>query len=382
MPLKEKNLELALLERVKELTCLYSIARLAVQTELSLDETMQRITDLLPFAWQYPEITSARIVVDGRTFLTRGFSATAFQQLEDIVVDREKCGEVLIVYSEQRPEADEGPFLKEERNLLNAVASELTLIVERRRAEEDRAKLTEQLLHTDRLATIGRLAAGVAHELNEPLAGILGLAQLARRAADLPEEVASDLDKIVKASLHAREIIRSLLLFARRVPPVRTAVQLNDLVDEALDLLEPRRTRTGVDLKKRLEEGLPEVTADAAQIRQILVNLVMNALQAMPSGGTLEIRTRIDAETVVVAVSDTGTGMTDDVRSQLYVPFFTTKDVGEGTGLGLAVVQGVVSSHGGTIQVESEPGRGSTFEVRFPLAPRHNPDTGSKEARG
>ena len=135
---------------------------------------------------------------------------------------------MLIVYSEPRPEADEGPFLREERNLLNTVASRLGLIVERYRAERDRSNLTEQLHHADRLATIGQLAAGVAHELNEPLAGILGLAQLSSKAAGLPEPVARDLERIVQAALHAREIIRNLLLFARHMPPVRTPVRLNE----------------------------------------------------------------------------------------------------------------------------------------------------------
>lgn len=363
-----KSVEMALLERVRELTCLYSIASLASETELSLDETMQRIAEILPSGWQHPEIASARITVEGRSFASSGFRPTPFRLSADIAIGHETCGEVVIVYSETKPKSDEGPFLSEERRLLDTVASRLGLIVERDRAERDRAKFTEQLHHADRLATIGQLAAGVAHELNEPLAGILGLAQLSAKTPGLPEPVARDLEKIVQETLHAREIIRNLLLFARRMPPVRKPVCLNALLDEALALTEPRRD-AGTEIVRFLEEGLPDLTADPSQIRQVLVNLLVNAAQAMPGGGRLEVETRSEPGHVILAIADTGVGMSEDTRRRLFAPFFTTKDVGEGTGLGLAVASGIVHSHGGTIRVESEVGRGSRFEVRLPLRP-------------
>jgi signal transduction histidine kinase len=382
MPSREKTLELALYERVKELTCLYSIAHLASDPDLPIGEMMQRIVELLPSGWQYPEITSAKITVEGASFTTPEFRPTPFRQQADIVVDHETCGEVLIIYREPRPDADEGPFLHEERNLLNTVASRVGLIVARRRAERDRTNLAEQLHHADRLATIGQLAAGVAHELNEPLAAILGLAQLSRKASQVPEPVVEDLEKIIKAALHARDVIRNLLLFARRVAPVRTKVRLNELVEQALELLEARCADTSVEVVRSLEKGLPDVTADPSQIRQVLVNLLVNAVQAMPEGGRLEVETRSEAEHVIVAIADTGVGMSADVRKRLFTPFFTTKDVGEGTGLGLAVAAGIVGSHGGTIHAESEVGRGSRFEVRLPLTPALSAKGSSDEIPG
>lgn len=383
MPSREKTtLELTLFERVKELTCLYSIAHLASDPDLPLGEMMQRIAELLPSGWQYPEITSARITVEGMSFATSAFRPSPFRQSADIVIGHEKCGEVLIIYREPRPDADEGPFLNEERNLLNTVASRLGLIVARRRAERDRTTLTEQLHHADRLATIGQLAAGVAHELNEPLAAILGIAQLSRKASQVPEPVVGDLEKIIKAALHARDVIRNLLLFARRVPPARTKVRVNELVEEALALLEVRRADTGVELVRSLEQGLPDLTADPSQIRQVLVNLLVNAVQAMPEGGRLEVQTRREADHLIVAITDTGVGLSVEVRQKLFTPFFTTKDVGEGTGLGLAVAAGIVSSHGGTIHAEGDEGHGSRFEVRLPLTPPLSANPGSDEIPG
>jgi two-component system NtrC family sensor kinase len=191
--------------------------------------------------------------------------------------------------------------------------------------------------------------------------------------------VVEDLEKIIKAALHARDVIRNLLLFARRVPPVRMKVRLNELVQQALELLEARCADTGVKLVRSLEKGLPDLTADPSQVRQVLVNLLVNAVQAMPEGGRLEVQTRSEAEHVIVAITDTGVGMSADVRKRLFTPFFTTKDVGEGTGLGLAVAAGIVSSHGGTIYAESEVGHGSRFEVRLPLTPPLSANLGFDE---
>ncbi|GAF91897.1 unnamed protein product, partial [marine sediment metagenome] len=219
-----------------------------------------------------------------------------------------------------------------------------------------------------RLATIGQLAAGVAHEINEPLGNILGFGQLARKNPDLPDETAQDLDKIVIASLHAREVIKKLMMFARQAPPSKSQVNLNDLVEEGLSFFGERCAKAGIKLVRRLAPGLPEVTADPAQLNQVLVNLVVNALQAMTEGGSLAVETRASLDQAVLIVADTGAGMSREVQEKVFLPFFTTKDVNQGTGLGLAVVHGIVTAHGGTVRVESEEGRGTRFEIRLPVA--------------
>jgi signal transduction histidine kinase len=248
------------------------------------------------------------------------------------------------------------------------VAHQVALIIESRKAEEERARLQEQLRHADRLATIGQLAAGVAHELNEPLGNILGFAQLMQKAEGFPPQAGQDLEKIIKASLHAREVVRKLRLFARETPPQKTRVDLNELVEEGLYFIESRCAKAGIELVRSLAPDLPEITADKGQLHQVLVNLVVNSIQAMPGGGRLEIRTAAGEGCASLIVEDNGTGMTPEVRSKIFVPFFTTKDVNEGTGLGLAVVHGIVSAHGGGIEVQSQVGMGTRFTVRFPAA--------------
>jgi signal transduction histidine kinase len=365
--LVHRRTQVMLRERVKELTCLYGIARLVAQPEISLDEILQKTVELFPPAFLYPDVTVGRIILDGRQFVTEGFKESPHSLRGEIIVNDRKRGVVEVVYTEEKPIIDEGPFLKEERNLIDAVANELSLIIERRQAEEEQSKLQEQLRHADRLATIGQLAAGVAHEINEPLGNILGFAQLAQKSENLPEQVNGDINKIVQASLHAREIVRKLLIFSRQMSPKKVRVDLNRLVEDGLYFLSSRCAKNGIELIRQFEPDLPNIVVDPGQIDQVLVNLVVNAIQAMPDGGRMIIQTGKRDNQVCLVVEDTGAGMSGDILGKIFIPFFTTKDVDEGTGLGLAVVHGIVTSHKGSIDVTSEPGKGSRFEIRLPV---------------
>lgn len=358
----------ALRERVKELTCLYGIAQVTEETSGTFDERLQRIVALLPPAWQYPEIAAARIVLDGRNFDSHGFRPGDPRQSAEIVVNGRVRGVVEVVYREERPEFAAGAFLPEEEKLIDAVAREVSLIVERRQAQQERANLQQQLIHADRLATIGQLAAGVAHELNEPLGSILGFAQLALKCPGLPKAAAKDIERVVTASLYAREVIKKLMVFGRQVPARKVQLKLNQVVEESMYFLEARCAKAGTRVVRDLAPELPEIHGDPAQLAQVLVNLVVNAVQAMPDGGTLTVRTRANGAHVALVVEDTGTGMDEEVLGKIFLPFFTTKDVTEGTGLGLPVVHGIVSAHGGSIDVQSRPGQGTRFEIRLPVA--------------
>jgi len=362
-----RRTQVALRERIKELTCLYGIARLVERPDISLDEIMQGIVELIPPAWLYPRITSGRITLDDRIYTTSRFRDGPQKLSAPIIAKGQNRGTVEVIYAQEMRELDEGPFLKEERSLINAIAREVAHIIEHKQAEEEKEKLQDQLRHADRLATLGQLAAGVAHELNEPLGNILGFAQLAQKSTDLSEQVAGDLQKIINASLHAREIIRKLMVFARQAPSKKTYVNLNKVVEEGLYFFEARCAKAGIELNRMLTPDLPEISADAALLNQVLVNLVVNSIQAMPSGGKLIVQTMASDTSVSLIVEDTGTGMSPEVMQQIFLPFFTTKDVDEGTGLGLAVVHGIVTSHRGTIDVKSEIGSGTRFEIQFPL---------------
>ncbi len=365
--LSHQYTQIELRERIKEITCLYGIARVMAQPGASFAEIIQGIADLLPPAWLYPEITCAQIVLNGQSYKTKGFSESPYRQVSDVVVNKEKVGFVEVVYLEKKLTLDEGPFLIEERSLIDSVAREVSIFYERTKAEADKALLQEQLRHADRLATIGQLAAGVAHELNEPLGNILGFAQLAKKSPALSDQVVKDLQNIETASLNAREIIKKLMTFARQLPPRKAPVNLNDVVTEGIYFFEARCVKAGIQLVLRLADDMPRITADPGQINQVLVNLVVNAIQAMPQGGMLTVETRVRGDSVCLSVEDTGAGMTEELKDQIFLPFFTTKDINEGTGLGLAVVHGIVTSHGGRIAVETEIGVGTRFSIYLPL---------------
>ncbi len=361
---------IALRERVKELVCLYAISRLIEQRDLETADILRQVADVLPPAWQYPEITTARLLLDDEAFASTPFGEGADALRSDIWAAGRRRGRVEVFYTQSRPALDEGPFLREERHLLDAVARQIGLVVEERQARAERTSLHDQLAHSDRLATIGQIAAGMAHELNQPLGNILGFAQLARKTPDLPPDAVSDIERIVMAALHMREVVRKLLIFARKAPIHRVATNLNTAVEEALFFLEWSCSREGVSVVRKLADDPPNVLADPSQLRQIVVNLVMNATQAMPGGGTVFVETRPHDDGVMLAVQDTGHGMSDDDLARVFEPFFTTKDENEGTGLGLAVVQGIVQSHDGTIRVESREGAGTRFEIHLPAERR------------
>jgi len=362
-----RRAHVSLRERGKELACLYGIMELVIRPHLALDDLLQKIAHLLPPAMQHPEIAASRIRLDQRAYGTNNFRDSRVKLAADILVGGKRRGKVEVVYGKEQPDAESEIFLEEEQILIEAVAKHVALIIERWQVESDRSRLQHQLQHADRLATIGQLAAGVAHELNEPLANILGFAQLAKKSSGLSAQTEQDIEKIVTSSLYAREVIKKLLTFARQMPSTKKQANVNQIVEDGLYFLESRCAKQGIQLIRDLMPDLPDLVADATQLQQVLVNLVVNSLHAMPNGGRMTIRTFADDSQVSLVVEDTGTGMTEEVKSKLFAPFFTTKEVGQGTGLGLAVVHGIVLSHGGSINVESEVGRGTSFEIKLPI---------------
>ncbi|MGC8872969.1 MAG: GAF domain-containing protein [Chloroflexia bacterium] len=223
-----------------------------------------------------------------------------------------------------------------------------------------------RLVHSARLAAIGELAAGVAHELNNPLTSVIGFAEILLE--DLPpgSPFRHDVERILLEARRAGDIVRDLLDFARQVRPCQVPTDLNEVLRQTLALTRTRLERNGIAVEESYAEGLPLLPLDAGRMKQVFLNLIQNAAQAMPNGGALRISTMRAGEEVAVTVSDTGVGMPPEVLEHLFEPFFTTKP--GGTGLGLSVSLGIVQEHGGRITVESALGKGSSFTVWLPLA--------------
>lgn len=224
-----------------------------------------------------------------------------------------------------------------------------------------------QLLHTEKMAAVGTLAAGVAHEVNNPLAGILTCIEQMRASPDDPELRRRYLDLMEDGIRRIAHIVENLLDFSRPrdIRPEPTPINHNLL--HVAELLDYQLRKAKVEVKLELDSSEPVVLADHFQMEQLFLNLMLNAVQAMPAGGVMTLRTRVRGALVIVEVADTGTGISEEIRDRIFEPFFSTREVGEGTGLGLAVSYSIVTGHRGSIEADSSPGEGSTFRVRLPL---------------
>lgn len=239
-------------------------------------------------------------------------------------------------------------------------------VTQSRQAEEERLELTEQLHRAHRLESLGSLAGGVAHDINNVLAAILSLATAHRRQVRDGDPLARSLDTIMNACVRGRSVVRSLLYFASQDLETRGSVDLNTIVREIVELL-VNTTLRRVEFRTDLEESLPAIKGDNGAISHALMNLCINSLDAMPEGGTVVLWTRsLPGNRVELRVRDSGVGMTAAVRERAIEPFFTTKPVGKGTGLGLATVFGTVQAHDGTFDIDSEPGKGTEIVLTFP----------------
>ncbi len=235
------------------------------------------------------------------------------------------------------------------------------------------ADARQQIYQQDKLASLGRLASGIAHEINNPLTGILTYSSmlLKRTPQTATSETAEDLGVIVRETKRCREIIKNLLDFARQMPPDKKLIAINGLIDRTLEIALKHNALPGVTVEKQLAQSLPAVRADEGQILQVLLNLVVNALDAMEAkGGILTIVSRFEPHTegageVVISVSDTGCGIATENKGKVFEPFYSTKGE-KGTGLGLSVAWGIIDSHGGRISVESKLGHGTVFSVFLP----------------
>jgi len=238
---------------------------------------------------------------------------------------------------------------------------------------EEQQQLQEQLVHSTKLAAIGELAANIAHEINNPLTGVLGYAALLLRELDESDPKARNLKVIENETIRARDIVRNLLDFARQDGLKKRKASIKEVMDDTLPLLRKQADLINVEVKTVYEEDVPQVYVDVNQMKQVFINILNNALHAMPDGGILKIAIRAakpDGKRpwVEVAFTDTGIGIAPMKLGQVFNPFFTSKDVGEGTGLGLSVSQRIIEEHGGSIGVQSAVGVGSTFTVKLPTA--------------
>ncbi|MDZ7645225.1 MAG: PAS domain-containing protein [Woeseiaceae bacterium] len=374
---EHRRAEIALRERMKELACLYRVLELTTDSRLEPGEIYEGIAGLLPQSMQYEADTVASVTIGKETFSSAGWREPVDTLSAEIDGNGESYGTVTVGYLSAHDEeaAGEGPFLAEERALLEGVATHIGRMLQNR-------AMASSLRRAQRLEAVGQLTGGVAHDFNNLLTVIMGNAELLNDEPDNSSRQAESLAMIMNAAARGSELTSHLLAFARRQPLAPQSLDVNSLIAGMDELL--RRT-LGEHIRIELMQSpdLWQAMADRAQLESALLNLLLNARDAMPDGGSVTIETtntRLSeeyvtkksevrpGEYVMIAVSDTGEGMPAEVLAKALEPFYTTKDPGMGTGLGLSMVYGFAKQSGGHLDIYSEPGHGTTVKLYLPRA--------------
>jgi PAS domain S-box-containing protein len=364
---------LATRERVKELRCLYAVSNLG-KRNISLEEIFWKTVDIMSFAWQYPEITCVRITFKNKEFRTKNFKDSPWKQTCEIIASGRPVGSIKVCYLEEKPEIDEGPFLKEEKELIASICKQLGGFVERRQAEEEKGILQNQLIQTEKMATIGQMASGVAHELKNPLAIILQNADLLDSfLLEGNGKIKKSIEILKKSVNRANSIITDLLGFSRTSDLELMPIELHKLLDDSISLIKTQSKLENIKINRSYPKEVIRTNADSIMLQQVFFNLFVNAIDVMPDGGELNIKLYSNENSgkevedkVTVEIEDTGEGISKNILPRIFDPFFTTKKAGEGTGMGLNIAHMIIMRHKGTIDVESKVDKGTKFTIKLP----------------
>jgi signal transduction histidine kinase len=248
----------------------------------------------------------------------------------------------------------------------------------------ERRQIQEKLIMTDRLSSIGELASGIAHELNNPLTGIMGFSQIILEK-DLPEDIKKDLRLVYSEAQRAANVVKNLLTFARKHQPVKQLIDVHEVINKVLELRAYEQKVTNIEVIKNLSPDLPLITADYYQLQQVFLNIIINAEYFMVKAhnkGVLTITTEKLDDSIKISFSNDGQGILKENLSRIFDPFFTTKKEGEGTGLGLSICHGIITNHEGQIYAESKSERNTTFNIELPIRQENADDTKLDIERG
>lgn len=355
---KNINLSKSLEERVKELTCLYELSKVVQQLELGLESQIEKIIEIIPKGWQFPDKLDVNISYRGNILGKEGIQIGL---TESIHINQHKIGEIKVGYSNLSDEKNS--FLKEEQQLLSQVAIEIGNLITRHEQIEKEKLLNEQMKRDDRLHVLAELTAGVAHELNTPLGNILGYAEILKKSIE-DKNKRNDAQKIVSSALSAREIVKKLMYFSCEMPSNFKPIDINTVVKDTCNLLSLQLKQSNKHIEQKLELESLMVNGDSMQLSQVFINLLLNAKDAIATNQKIFISTKDLGDFVHVIIKDEGHGISESDLENIFKPFFTRKQ--HGTGLGLSVAHGIIQSHKGNIEVKSKIDKGTEFIITLP----------------
>jgi signal transduction histidine kinase len=354
-----------LLERIKELSCLYDVSSIIAKNTISVEEKLGCICSILKNAWRFSDDSIIELKLDSYYHATDTIPTETVSQKAIITIFDEDFGFVTVHYPAEMFTKDH--FLKDEEKLLNKIAADIGIFYERYLNQGKEALLKRSAERADRLSILGEITAGIAHELNTPLGNILGFAEFIKEKSK-ERQSQLDSDKIIKAAIYSREVVKKLLFFSCEMPQNMRFVKVIPIISEALILLRPNFLKAGLRYQADFENIELEAQLDPIQLTQVLFNILINSIYASPQNTVIVVKVFSLDNNFFIEVQDQGTGIDGSIKARIFEPFFTTKPMGEGLGLGLSVVHGIVKSHKGDITTFDNNPQGTVFQVRLPLS--------------
>lgn len=359
------TIENDLKERIKELTCLYEVSSIIVNNDYKeLDKTLYSIALSVRRALQYNEHTIVEIQSGPFHLISSALPRNSVTIKSDIKIFNEPKGFITIHYPASKYK--EKDFLKEEIILLKTVAVNIGDLLERAAIRDNEVVVKRKMEHADRLSILGEITAGIAHELNTPLANILGFAELLKTKDNPDTQSTKDIEKIINSAIFSREVVKKLMFFACEMPQNMNEVDIVPVVTDAMNLLDSTFTKKEVNYKIKLPTEEVLLKVDTIQLTQVIFNLVLNAIYFSPKNGMIKLRVSQTPKKIVLKISDEGPGINHENIDKIFQPFFTTKGVGNGSGLGLSVVHGIIKGHRGSIEYKENTSTGAIFTITFP----------------
>ncbi len=381
-----QNQNYILNKRVQELKCLFGISDIVEKTEGPVDLILQKIVDILPYAWQYPDIVSVRLTLNRKEYKTKNFKDTTWKISREIFLRKELAGILEICYIDKRPNINQELFMNEEKHLLNEIAERIGNIVEEKeikeelkrytnKLEEEVKRQTRELIQSEKMISLGLLVAGVAHEINNPLAYIKATIDIIKE--DLLEmkknnykgeisinqlkEIEKSIDTVSEGILRISNITTTLKRFAKPTEEKNIQDITQGLKDTLVILHNKLKDRINI-----IEDygNIPKIECNISQLNQVFLNVLLNASESMDTG-KIKIKTWNDNNWIYVQIEDNGIGIPPDKKNNIFDPFFTTKE--QGTGLGLSVSYQIIKDHKGHINIDSEERKGTKVTISLPI---------------
>lgn len=359
------SIEDELKERIKELTCLYNVSSFIANCNLfDLDPTFKAIALSIKEAVLYSADAFVELNLGDSVVKVGEGPEDQISIFSIIKVFNRTYGSIKFGYPTAK--FDKKDFLEEEKKLIHSLALEIGNLIERKQIIDKEEVTKRQMERADRLSILGEITAGIAHELNTPLANILGFSELLKERFADEDEALRDLDKIMHSAIFSREVVKKLMFFSCEMPQQMELVNIDPIITDAINLLMPSFAKKSLKHHLNFSEDAIYLRVDAIQLTQVVFNLVINAIYFSPDNGYISIDVYNQEREVVLIIKDEGKGIPKEISEFIFNPFYTTKSVGEGSGLGLSVVHGIMKSHKGTIKHGSNRPKGTIFTLTFP----------------